>query len=251
MKDKDTGYIYNHLVEQADMCYNRDIPVATDFLDLNGQSIFHTALKDMPPVVRKEMGGYDLAERKLVLFLPYEDYPYEKPYDIIRIAPSDSRFAEELGHRDYLGALLNLGIAREKLGDIIVESGCAYLFCVNSITDYIVSSLSKIRHTCVKAKAVPDMEFNYEPRYEKIQGSVASLRLDAVISLGFGHSRNHIIQYIEAGKVAVNGRIITTNAYGLKDEDIISVRGLGKLKFERAVSETRKGRIMVILRKYI
>ncbi|MCM1308148.1 MAG: YlmH/Sll1252 family protein [Butyrivibrio sp.] len=251
MKDKSADYIYNHLVEQAAMCYNRGISVATDFLDLNGQSIFHTAVKDMPPVVRKEMGGYDLAERKLILFLPYEDFPYSVPYDIIKISPSAPRFAEELGHRDFLGALMSLGIVREKLGDIITDGSLAYVFCVKSVTDYIVSNLSQIRHTFVKAEAVSDKGFSYEPRFESIRGSVASLRLDALISLGFGHSRSRIIQYIEAGKTAVNGKIITSNACVLKEGDIISVRGLGRLKFERAVSETRKGRIMVILRKYI
>lgn len=251
MKDKDTGYIYNRLLEQAQMCYNRDIPVATDFLDLNSQSIYHTAVKDMPPVVRKEMGGYDLAERKLILFLPYEDYPYQLPYDIIRITPSGPRFAEKPGHRDYLGALMNLGIVREKLGDIITDEDGAYVFCVSSVSEYIVSSLSKIRNTFVKAEIMPDMEFDYKPRFEEIQGTVASLRLDSVISLGFGQSRSHIIQYIEAGKVSVNGRIITTNAYGLKENDIVSVRGLGRIQYARAVAETKKGRLMVILRKYI
>lgn len=251
MKDKDTGYIYNRLLEQAQTCYNRDIPVATDFLDLNSQSIYHTAVKDMPPVVRKEMGGYDLAERKLILFLPYEDYPYQLPYDIIRITPSGPRFAEKPGHRDYLGALMNLGIVREKLGDIITDEDGAYVFCVSSVSEYIVSSLSKIRNTFVKAEIMPDMEFDYKPRFEEIQGTVASLRLDSVISLGFGQSRSHIIQYIEAGKVSVNGRIITTNAYGLKENDIVSVRGLGRIQYARAVAETKKGRLMVILRKYI
>lgn len=233
------------------MCYRRSIPVATDFLDLNRQNIFHTAIKDMPPVIRKEMGGYDLAERKLVLFLPYEGYPYRLPYDILRIAPIQPRFAEELGHRDYLGALLHLGIAREKLGDLIVADDGAYVFCVSSIAGYIAENLSQIKHTTVRTKIVPDLEFDCQPRFEEIQGTVASLRLDAVISLGFGRSRGRLISCIEEGRTAVNGRVITTNAYSLKPEDLISVRGLGRLQFVRAVSETRKGRINVLLRKYI
>lgn len=233
------------------MCYSRNMPIATDFLDLNMQNIFHTAVRDMPPVIWKEMGGYDLAERKLILFIPYEDYPYQIPYDIIKITPSNVRFAEELSHRDYLGALLNLGIAREKLGDIIIDDGESYVFCINSITDYITGSLTKVKHTFIKTEVMQGLEFDYKPRFDEIKGSVASLRLDAVISLGFGGSRSHLISYIEDGRVAVNGRIITTNAYNIKPDDIISVRGLGKMQFVRTVSETRKGRIMVILHRYV
>ncbi len=275
MGDKEAGFLHNRLLEQAGLCYRRRIPVATDFLDLNGQNIFHSAVREMPPVIWKEMGGYDLAERKLILFIPYEGYPYQTPYGIIEITPSNPKFAEELGHRDYLGALLNLGITREKFGDLIVDNGKAYVFCVNSIADYIADNLTRVRHTLVKTRLLPGRaetssdgadaalsdpgteehgggtEFDYLPRFKEIRGSVASVRLDAVIALGFGGSRSRLISYIEEGRVAVNGRIITTNGYNLKGNDIISVRGLGKLQFVQVLSGTRKGRSMILLRKYL
>ena len=98
---------------------------------------------------------------------------------------------------------------------------------------------------------ISNEEFNYEPAYEVIKGSVASLRLDAVIALGFNGSRSHIASYIIDGKVSVNGRIITSNAYNLKAGDIISVRGLGKIRYIETFSETKKGRIMITINKYI
>ena len=115
----------------------------------------------------------------------------------------------------------------------------------------MIQNISKIRHTYVTVELLDRADFNYTPEYEEIKGTVASLRLDAVIALGFHGSRNQLITYITDGKVAVNGQIITSNAYNLKPDDIISVRGLGKIRFIRSITETKKGRLMVIINKYI
>ena len=80
---------------------------------------------------------------------------------------------------------------------------------------------------------------------------MASLRLDAVISLAFNESRSHSVKYIEEGLVFVNGRLITTNAYNLKEGEIISVRGRGRFKYICTRSETKKGRYMVVLNLYV
>lgn len=252
--------IRNRLLDSANTCYQRNIPVATDFLDLHKQTLFETTvIKELPPVCHIAMGGYDIAERKLILFLPYEGAPYTTPYDIIKIIPATPKFSEELTHRDFMGAVMNLGISRDKLGDIILcnnSSGhdcevTAYLFCRTTVTDYILQNLSTVKHTVVNVSVIDSPDFDYTPEYTEIINSVASIRLDAVISLGFGSSRSHLISYIEEGKVAVNGRIITSNAYNLKENDIISVRGLGKIRFAGTVSTTKKGRIMVRIHKFI
>ena len=103
----------------------------------------------------------------------------------------------------------------------------------------------------MRTEIIDAEDFEYVPSYEEIRGTVASVRLDSVIALGFNSSRNHIISYIEEGKVAVNGRIITSNAYSIKDNDIISVRGLGKIRYVNTLSETRKGRILILIHKFI
>lgn len=251
---EDDRIICNRFLELANNCYIRNIPYNTDFLDLYKQDLFNSILKELPPVCHQVMGGYDLAERKLVQFLPLgrqqADYS-DRPYSIIKIAPADRRFSEELTHRDYLGAILNLGITREKLGDLIIDGSEAYLLCINSISDYLLNNITKVKHTFVKVSLVDESNWDYVPAFEEIKGTVASLRLDAVIALGFRTSRNHIISYIEDGRVAVNGRIITSNGYNINPLDIISVRGLGKIKFINTVTETKKGRQMVIINKYI
>ena len=243
--------ICNRFIEAANNCYHRSMPVTTDFLDLYKQSLFNSIVKDLPPVHHMVMGGYDLAERKLILFLPEKDYPFEFPFTVLKIIPSNSKFAEELTHRDYLGSILNLGITRDKIGDILICKNEVFLFCTNNIADFLTDNITKIRHTYVIVSKVEPRNFNYEPEFEEITGTIASLRLDAVIALGFHNSRNHIITYIEEVKVAVIGRIITSNAYNICPGDIISVRGLGKIKFDGTITETKKGRLFTKIFKYI
>lgn len=251
MSSEDDVLVLNRILDFANMCYNRNIPVSTDFLDLNKQSVFHINLSKLPPVSYELTGGYNLAERKVVIFLPEKNYFYEPFFKIVKIQSGNKRFAENLTHRDYLGAIMNLGIAREKFGDIIVNNDCAYVFILNKMSDYLVKNLCKIRNTIVKCTICDELDFDVEASFEHIQGTVASIRLDSIIALGFNSSRSHLISYIEDGKVAVNGKVITTNAYNINEGDIISVRGLGKLRFNKVISATRKGRLMVEVDKYV
>ena len=172
-------------------------------------------------------------------------------FSVIRIKPANKKFAEDLNHRDFLGSIMGLGINRSKIGDIIIQDSSAYFFCCTSIAKYITDNLGRIKHTTVTCEIVENMSFDYEPRYEEITGSISSLRLDSVISLGFNSSRSHIIKYIEEGKTFVNGRIITSNGHHIKPDDLISIRGLGKIKFIREITTTKKGRLMIIIHKYI
>ena len=85
---------------------------------------------------------------------------------------------------------------------------------------------------------------------EEVTGTIASLRLDSIIALAFKTSRSSMISYIESGKVFVNGKLIVSNGYTIKDNDIISVRGKGKFRFGSITNKTKKGRIGVILYRY-
>lgn len=243
--------IINRILDEANMCYNRDIPVCTDFLDLNSQTVFYRHINELPPVCYRIWGGYESAERKIIIFYPYEGYEYRLPYAIIRVSVCNTKFADKLCHRDYLGALLNLGIVREKLGDILINDNDAYVFVANAMADYVCENLVRVKNTMVICNVIEDIDFNYEPKTAQIEGSVASLRLDSIIALGFGMSRSHIISYISEGRTYVNGRIFTSNGYSLKENDIISVRGLGKIKYTGNVKSTKKGRLIVKIDKYI
>lgn len=182
--------------------------------------------------------------------MPYEGYDYQLPVSIIKIE-ADKRFADNLTHRDFLGALMNLGIERSLLGDIIISDGAAYAFCLEKISGYIMDNLTRVRNDYVRCTGNCVLDKDFSPSYKEITGSVASLRLDAMISLAFGESRSHSVSAIEGGLVFVNGKLITTNAYNLKEGEIISVRGKGRFRYMYTKSETKKGRYMVVLNLYV
>lgn len=250
--NKEELLLQKRLAELSRIAYTREIVTFSEFLNLNELNILHTTPKDMLLSQYKTYGGYGLSERQMAAFLPdalYYDSQY--PIQIIEISPVNRKFAEELSHRDYLGAVMNLGIERCKLGDILVEDGKAILFAKEELAGYIMEHLNRIRHTTVKTSILSAFEDSYEPRYEELKGTVASVRLDTVLSLAYPLSRSKITGLIEGARVFVNGKLVTSNGYRLKEGDILSVRKMGRIGYNGILSETKKGRYMVSIRKYI
>lgn len=250
--NKEELLLQKRLVELSRIAYTREIVTFSEFLNLNELNILHTTPKNMLLSQYKTYGGYGLSERQMAAFLPdalYYDYQY--PIQIIEISPVNRKFAEELSHRDYLGAVMNLGIERCKLGDILIEDGKAILFAKEELASYIMEHLTRIRHTTVKTSILPAFEDSYEPRYEELKGTVASVRLDTVLSLAYPLSRSKVTGLIEGARVFVNVKLVTSNGYRLKEGDILSVRKMGRIGYNGILSETKKGRYMVSIRKYI
>ncbi len=217
--NKEELLLQKRLVELSRIAYTREIVTFSEFLNLNELNILHTTPKDMLLSQYKTYGGYGLSERQMAAFLPdalYYDYQY--PIQIIEISPVNRKFAEELSHRDYLGAVMNLGIERCKLGDILIEDGKAILFAKEELAGYIMEHLTRIRHTTVKTSILSAFEDSYEPRYEELKGTVASVRLDTVLSLAYPLSRSKVTGLIEGARVFVNGKLVTSNGYRLKEE---------------------------------
>ena len=202
--------------------------------------------------ILKWYGGYDMSERQMIAFLSDAlSYDWNYPIRCLHIQPKSLKFSEKLTHRDYLGALLNLGVLRAKIGDIIVnEDYSAYVFCEEKIADFFIQELCKVKHTLVTIEEVSDIEHVVTHKEELITGTVASVRLDSVIALAFQSSRSSMISFIESGKVFVNGKMITSNGYTLKTDDIISVRGKGKFRFGGIENTTKKGRYAVKIFRY-
>ena len=253
MMSKEEQQFIHRLIELSGKAYQRGIGTYSDFLDLNELNILYSIPKDQLYTSFQLWGGYDLSERQMVAFIPDAlccnlNYPMIP----LEIRASNRKFAEELTHRDYLGAILNLGITRIKIGDILVtDSSSAIVFVQKSIADYIGKELSKVRHTMVSVSASSPEDISYSPRFEEIRGTVASLRLDSLLSIAFSASRTKLTALIEAGRVFVNGRLITSNGYQIKEGDIISVRKMGKFKYIESLSKTKKNRTFVLIHKYI
>lgn len=245
------------LANQADM---RNVVTYSDFLNLNELNILHSSAKELSFIKWQLFGGYEFAERQIAAFIPDAlSYVYEteeeiqKEYPIlcIHITPLHEKYADALTHRDYLGAILNLGIERSMIGDIVIDGVHAYLFCHKKMGDFLCRELTRVKHTVVKTERMEVEQITYQPKLERIKGSVASVRLDSLLSLAFGSSRSRLTELIEGGKVFVNGKLITSNGYRVKEQDVISARGLGRFRFVGNVSETRKGRLFVEIEKYI
>ncbi|GFI42449.1 hypothetical protein IMSAGC018_00110 [Lachnospiraceae bacterium] len=258
MMNKEETLLQKRLIELSRTAYLRGIVMFSDFLNLNELNILHTTPKHQFQSQYMTYGGYGLSERQMVAFLPDALYAFsdledtlEYPFQVLEISPLNKRFSEELSHRDYLGAVMNLGIERCKLGDIMVEGNRGILFVKEELSDYIRENLTRIRHTSVMVSLSPDFPEDYEPKYEEIKGTVASIRLDTVLSLAFPLSRSKLTAYIEGAKVFVNGKLITSNGYRLKEGDMISVRKMGRILYGGILSETKKGRYLTVVRKYI
>lgn len=194
-------------------------------------------------------GGYEAAERKILA--AGADADTELPLSVVAVSPKSDKYAEELTHRDFLGALLGLGIDRSLTGDILVREKHAWILCLPAAAELLVSSLTEVRRTAVRAeRAAPDLP-ELRPRYAPLRFNVASERLDAVVAAFSGLSRGKADLLFAAGKVFVNGRAVTDRSARLKDGDILSVRGFGKAVYDGIEQETRKNRLWVSLRKYV
>ena len=259
--EKEKPLLVKRLLELSRLSHNRDIVIFGDFLNMNELNILQCIPKSEWHSNICTFGGYTDGERQMVAF--YQDALYLAenatfshlnlpfPISIIRISPLNLKFSEQLTHRDFLGAILNLGIDRSKTGDIIVNDDGAYAFIHNTLVDFVSENLTRVRNTIVTVEEVPQSEFTYSPKYKEIKGTVPSLRLDAILSLAFSSSRNKCTGLIEGGKVFVNGKLIFSNSHKLKEEDKISVRGVGKFKYIGISNITKKNRYLVSIHKYI
>ena len=244
--------LQKRLIELSKIAYQRDIVTYSDFLNLNELNILHTTPKQDWYTRYETYGGYEFSERQMVAFLP-DALCYEKSYPIcaLKIEPLQKKFAEKLSHRDYLGSILSLGIDRCKIGDILVEDEYAILFVHQTLKNFLFEELTRIRHTSIMLSEIDADAVSYQPKFKEICGTVSSLRLDSLLSLAFASSRSKLVSYIENGKVFVNGKLITSNGFQIKENDIVSVRGLGRFQFKESINQTKKGRYYVKIYLYV
>jgi RNA-binding protein YlmH len=249
--NKDEQFLANRIRELANIAYERNIYTYSDFLNINEINIFEQIKNSLPPVSLKLTGGNNYAERKILIFSARDIYYDEtEPIDVIKIVPANVKFTDKLSHRDYLGAVLNLGINRNKTGDIFVSNEAAYLYCKSEISDFIIDNLFKIRHTQVKLSKFSNENIDITPDFQEIVKTIANVRLDSLIAMAFNSSRNSIISYIQEQKVFINGRLTVSNGSGVNPGDIVSVRGKGRFIYDGIIKETKKGRNLVKIRLY-
>lgn len=196
-------------------------------------------------------GGYANAERQVLGLLPKDDENPLFPIGCLKITVKTG-IGKSLSHRDFLGSVLGLGIERSTIGDIIIKPFGAYLIIQKKMIDFILISLSNIgKYHHIEMEEVPFTELEIEePKVKEILTTVASLRIDVVAAAGFGISRTTCSKLILGDKVKCNGVCVPPH-YILKEEDMISLRGYGKIKFKRINGLTKKDRVHICIEKYI
>ncbi len=199
-------------------------------------------------------GGYEDAERKMLIHLPdYLDEDYllgeDSPLACIRA----TYFEEDtLSHRDFLGALMGAGIAREAVGDICVGKGSCDFFVTRELTDFITQNFCSAGRTKLHLEQIPLTEAAIpQPETKEIRDTLASLRLDSVISAGFRIGRSLAAQHICTGRAAIDGLPCEKPDKQITEGSKISVRGLGKIRLRTVNGQTKKGRISVIIDRYV
>lgn len=201
-----------------------------------------------------QFGGYREAERQMLIYLP--DYLDESALmdDDSPIVCLHATFYEgdSPSHRDFMGALLGAGIARETFGDICVGTGCCDFFVTAQIAPYILQNFAGAGRTKLHLEPIRLTDVVIAPPQTKeIRDTLASLRLDSVISAGFRVARTQAAQYISAGKAAINGLPCEKPDRTVAQGDKISVRGLGKIRLSSVGGITKKGRISIIIDRYV
>ena len=249
----DTELLKKRFIELANKSYNAGIFVFTDFLGLSEQSAFSEIKKEIRGIPYTAFGGADGTERVMIRFGSEEDLGYEVPFPIsvIKAEPVSQKFADKLTHRDFLGAILNLGIERSTLGDIAIIDNVGYIFASDDIAEYITSSLTKVKHTDMKLKIVDELPEGelYKTELRRIQAN--GERIDAIIAKVFGMSREDSSTLFKKRLVFVDGRCTENTSYIPKEGEVISVRGHGRMIYRGYDSFTKKGKMNIVVEVYV
>ncbi len=221
--------------------------IFTDFLGLSEQAAFHEARRDFQSAKYEACGGAPGTERIMLRLGDREELGYEEPFPIatLKIEPVSVKYAEDLTHRDYLGSVLSLGIERSVLGDIVIRDKCAYAFVKEDMADYIIASLTRVRHTDVRLSVIDTLPEGALYKTERKRLQAVGERVDALIAKLFGLSREESLSLFKRGLVFAGGREISSPSYIPKRNELISVRGHGRFIYLGYETLSKKGKLNI------
>ena len=257
-KKQEDKMCLSQILDKIEFSKMRDKIECTDFLDMYQVSLVENFLRKIKIQNYKLYGGYEEAERKILIVYPekYDKKMLEKNYNkivkIVRVRLQE----EEKGkysHRNYLGGIVKLGLKREKVGDIIVYEEGADIITVEDFADILkqqLPSLTRFENSEVMVEEIQSLQ-KREVKVETIKIIVPSLRLDNFVSDLARTSRSKATQIINQERVFVNGQNETKASKLLKLNDIITIRGKGRFVIKELAGTTRSGRTIVVIEKYV
>ena len=224
---------------------DRYAPKLTDFLDPRQQFIVDSIRRQYDGIESLAVGALPDAERKRVLLYPSYFMPSTEDFSMTVVEVNYPKKFVTLRHKDVLGSMMSLGIDRSKFGDIRVEDGAIQFVVASEIVAYVQANFNGIGKVKVKIETVDDPQNYFEQKDNWITESltVSSLRLDTVISSVFNISRQKSASLIQSGKVKVNWAEKVQTSMELQESDLLSIRGLGRVKLMMIEGRTKKDKI--------
>lgn len=254
-RDGEERMLLARVLDKLELARDRGAPAHTGFLSPAEQARVTDLLNAAGHPRHFFFGGYQGAERQICVFLPdwqeQEDWLADPESCLGVLRASFPRDAEP-SHRDVLGSLMGLGITREKLGDILTAPQRCDVLCLANAAPILLSQWDSVGRWKIKLQPLPLDRLEVQPpQVRTIRDTVATLRLDAVLSSGFSTSRSKAADLIGAGRVMVNHRECLKADKPVCQGDVLTCRGLGKCVVREVLGQSRKGRIMLVLERYI
>ena len=258
MKEKDDKILLAQVSDKIEMCENKNKIEYTNFLDLAQIELVQNYIDKLKIENYISYGGYEQSERKLFAIYPekFNSTVVEKNLvsivKIVRIQLPDE-LKGKYAHRDYLGAVIKLGVKREKVGDIIVDNDGSDIIVEKDISKFLLENLSGLTRFS-KSKITIEKIDNLrtvEVRREEREIIVSSLRLDNVISELARCSRNKALDIINMERVFVNFQCETKKTKQIKTGDMVTIRGKGRFYIKELVGQTKSGRVIVKIEKFV
>lgn len=257
-KNQEDKFLLAVILDKIEFCKSRNKIECTDFFNLAEQDLVNKFLKKIKFTNYYFFGGRGEAERKILIVYPEkltEDMArknHSKIISVIKIKLPIS-LNEDYDHRKYLGAIMKLGIEREKIGDISVKSNGAEIVIKNEVQKFLMQnleSLTRFSSADIEVKEIEDLQ-EIEAQKVEITEIVASLRLDNIVASLARTSRSKAIEILEQERVFLNFKSETKVSKQVKVGDVITIRGKGRFVFKEISGNTRKGRFVIKIDKFI
>ena len=257
-KNQEDRILLSYILDKISFTETRNKIENTNFLNLYQISLVEKFLKKIKYDNFCFWGGYDMAERKVLILYPEKFNQdmiaknYSKIMSIIRIQLQETEYGKYT-HRNYLGAIVKLGLDREKVGDILVQNEGADIIVLKESTNYLIKELPMLKrfeNSRIIEKSIEELHL-IEPKTEEIKIIVPSLRLDNFVSDLARTSRNKAIEIIKSERVILNGKLELKNSRQIKETDTITIRGKGRFVVKQFTGTTRSGRTIVAIEKFI
>lgn len=242
--------LQRRFAELAERAYTSGRTVFTDFLGLSELDLLLQVKPEVEYAGLTLFGGAEGCERVVARFGDGERNG-AFPIVCIQAEPAQQKFADALTHRDLLGALMHLSIAREKLGDLYLVNNVGYLFCLESVAPVILTELVKARHTTLRCRVADVIPKGLCCRTEEALLQIASERLDVLVAAAFRLSRGESLELFREKRVFVDGRLVENNSGTVREQAVISVRGYGRFRYLGVVSQSKKGKWNVRIERFV